>query len=264
MFALLYDSPLSRRDTLKPGDDHLIAHRGRGAFDLARRRMFLCADRVVCREFVDVRIAPSGRFDGPFALLGGRGLAPSGLMRSFVRRPFSGRSSPACVDQARGLVRSGGARACRGPLLRGPCLRPVANRGTGQGFSFGQSGAINDSHGGVMIRGSGFSNNWAIATGLGGFAASGAVATVGSNPGATDTTIGTSSVIRNQAIAFAGGVSDERRWCGRGTVVMSSRAGIRRCEPQQFHRQPSDRGHAELELHRKRSSRDSRRRRHRA
>jgi hypothetical protein len=56
-----------------------------------------------------------------------------------------------------------------------------------------------------MIRGSGFSNNWAIATGLGGFAASGAVATVGSNPGATDTSIGTSSSIRNEAIAFAGG-----------------------------------------------------------
>ena len=69
-----------------------------------------------------------------------------------------------------------------------------------------------------MIRGSGFSNNRAIATGLGGSTSSGAVATVGSNPGATDTTIGTSTFIRNQAIAFAG---------GDGVATMSAPSAVR-------------------------------------
>ena len=99
MFAFLHDSPLGRLYTLKPGDDHVTRYRARGACDLTTGRTFLCADRVVLPEYVDVRIAPSGRLDGPLALRGGRGFAHSGLMRSFVRMPFSGRSSPACVDQ---------------------------------------------------------------------------------------------------------------------------------------------------------------------
>ena len=93
MFVFLHKSVTRRPRTLRSGDHHPIAPPCHGAFDLARRRTFLCANRVVCRDLVDVRIAPSGRFDGPLALLGDRGLAPSRLMRSFVRKPFSERSS---------------------------------------------------------------------------------------------------------------------------------------------------------------------------
>jgi hypothetical protein len=94
------------------------------------------------------------------------------------------------------------------------------------GYSFGQSGAINNRQGTVTISSSVFTGNRAASIGPGGSAASGAVTNVGTTPGSTTMTIRSSSFLRNQAVATAGGDGVTTMGGAFGGAMGSSGAGV--------------------------------------
>ena len=165
----------------------------------------------------------------------------------------------AMSTQAPGGRAFGGAIGSTGSVISIANSRFTAN--AARGFSLGQSGAIDNRDGVLTIATSFFVNNQAVGTGLGGSASAGAVTNVSDASGSTTMTVRSSFFNRNQAIATPGGDGTTTMSAAFGGAMGTLGNGSRRQrQHQQLHRQPGDRGGAELDVDRKPSRRDRHRR----
>lgn len=92
--------------------------------------------------------------------------------------------------------------------IRGATLSIANSRfasNSAQGFLLGESGAIHNLDGAVVISNSVFANNQGLGAGPGGYAASGAITNKSDSSGSATMTIRSSSFTRNQAIAIGTG-----------------------------------------------------------
>jgi hypothetical protein len=110
---------------------------------------------------------------------------------------------------------AGGAIADDGATLSIASSQFVSN--SAPGYFLGESGAIHNLDGAVMITNSVFANNQAVGTGPGGYAASGAVTNQSDTSGSATMTIRGSSFTRNEAIAMGTG--------GDGVTTLSAAFG---------------------------------------
>ncbi len=100
-------------------------------------------------------------------------------------------------------------RAAGGAIADSGATLSIANSqfasNSAQGFLLGESGAIHNLDGAVVISNSVFANNQGLGTGPGGYAASGAITNKSDSSGSATMTIRSSSFTRNQAIAIGTG-----------------------------------------------------------
>jgi hypothetical protein len=187
---------------------------GGAIFNETGARLTLLQSRLTGNQAIDNVISGGTASGGAIAGASGSGVT----IRNSIFTSNQALSSQGPTGRAIGgaIANTGATLAIAGSRFNG---------NSALGFSLGQSGAIDNRQGVATITNCVFTNNQAVGTGLGGFAASGALTNVGAS-GSTSMTIRNSLFTRNQAIATAGGDGVTTLSAAFGGAMGSSGSGV--------------------------------------